>query len=80
MTKNCKARIAFLNTHPIQYFAPSYPSLNVSEDMKVSAIYFSDYSLRGSYDAASGHNVKREVDPRSGYDAQFVAGADRCAN
>lgn len=68
-------RIAFLNTHPIQYFAPLYAYLNASRDIAVSALYLSDYSIRGAADKAFGRVVKWDVDLLAGYDAQFIAGA-----
>lgn len=74
MTTNCKVRVAFLNTHPIQYFAPLYGYLNASEDLEVSAIYLSDYSIRGSHDAAFGQSVKWDIDLLAGYEAHFVKG------
>ena len=70
-----KIRLAFLNTHPIQYFAPLYAYLNQSDDLEISAIYLSDYSVRGAQDHAFGRVVKWDVDLLSGYDARFVAGA-----
>jgi hypothetical protein len=69
-----KTRVGFLNTHPIQYFAPLYAYLNASEDMDVSAIYLSDYSIRGSHDAAFGRSVKWDIDFLAGYDAHFLKG------
>ena len=74
MTTNCKVRVAFLNTHPIQYFAPLYAYLNASEDLEVSAIYLSDYSIRGSHDAAFGQSVKWDIDLLAGYEAHLVKG------
>jgi glycosyltransferase involved in cell wall biosynthesis len=70
-----KIRLGFLNTHPIQYFAPLYAYLNQSDDLEVSAIYLSDYSVRGAQDHAFGRIVKWDVDLLSGYDARFVPGA-----
>lgn len=70
-----KIRVGFLNTHPIQYFAPLYAYLNQSDDLAVSAIYLSDYSVRGAQDHAFGRVVKWDVDLLSGYDARFVRGA-----
>src|ERR1039458_10083673 len=43
-----KSRIAFINTHPIQYFAPLYAYLNRTGKFAVTALYLSDYSIRGS--------------------------------
>jgi glycosyltransferase involved in cell wall biosynthesis len=71
-----KFRIAFVNTHPIQYFAPLYAYLNSTEKFAVTALYLSDFSVRGSVDAAFGQPVKWDVDLLSGYDVRFVAGAD----
>lgn len=69
-------RVAFLNTHPIQYFAPLYAYLNRSPDLEVTALYLADYSVRGGYDRAFGQAVKWDVDLLAGYEARFVAGAD----
>jgi glycosyltransferase involved in cell wall biosynthesis len=70
-------RIAFVNTHPIQYFAPLYAYLNRAEQFAVTALYLSDYSVRGSLDRAFGQQVKWDVDLLSGYDSRFVRGADQ---
>jgi glycosyltransferase involved in cell wall biosynthesis len=71
-----KLRIAFVNTHPIQYFAPLYTYLNRTGVFAITALYLSDFSVRGSLDAAFGQPVKWDVDLLSGYDVRFVAGAD----
>ncbi|WP_407166042.1 glycosyltransferase family 4 protein [Bradyrhizobium sp. ORS 111] len=72
-----KLRVAFINTHPIQYFAPLYAYLNQSEDFTVSAIYLSDYSIRGAVDDGFAHTVKWDIDLLTGYNVRFVPGADR---
>jgi len=69
-------RIAFVNTHPIQYFAPLYAYLNRTGEFAVTTLYLSDFSVRGSLDRAFGQTVKWDVDLLSGYDVRFVAGAD----
>jgi glycosyltransferase involved in cell wall biosynthesis len=71
-----KLRVAFVNTHPIQYFAPLYAYLNRTGVFAITALYLSDFSVRGSLDAAFGQPVKWDVDLLSGYDVRFVAGAD----
>lgn len=68
-------RIAFVNTHPIQYFAPMYRYFAASGEVDVSAVYVSDYSLRGSHDAGFGQEVRWDVDLLSGYRPIFVPGA-----
>jgi len=71
-----KLRVAFVNTHPIRYFAPLYAYLNRTGVFAITALYLSDFSVRGSLDAAFGQPVKWDVDLLSGYDVRFVAGAD----
>jgi glycosyltransferase involved in cell wall biosynthesis len=70
-------RIAFLNTHPIQYFAPLYAYLNQDDDLAVSGLYLSDYSIRGGTDRSFRTEVKWDIDLLAGYEARFIAGAAR---
>jgi glycosyltransferase involved in cell wall biosynthesis len=70
-----KLRIGFVNTHPIQYFAPLYAYLNRTEEFAITALYLSDFSVRGSLDRGFGQTVKWDVDLLSGYDVRFVEGA-----
>ncbi len=69
---NRKTRIAVVNTHPIQYFAPLYAYLDASPDIEVTALYLSDFSLRGATDAGFGQIVKWDVDLLAGYPYAFV--------
>jgi glycosyltransferase involved in cell wall biosynthesis len=70
-----KFRIAFLNTHPIQYFAPLYAYLNRTAEFAITALYLSDSSVRGYLDREFGQTVKWDIDLLSGYDVRFVEGA-----
>ena len=72
-----KIRVAFINTHPIQYFAPLYADLNRANDLSITALYLSDYSVRGANDHGFGLDVKWDVDLLAGYQASFVRGAER---
>ena len=72
-----KYRVAFLNTHPIQYFAPLYAYLDALEDVSILAFYLSDYSIRGSSDEAFGREVKWDIDLLVGYEPRFVKGFRR---
>jgi glycosyltransferase involved in cell wall biosynthesis len=72
-----KTRIAFVNTHPVQYFGPLYAYLNATEDLSVTAIYLSDRSIRGGPDRAFGQTVKWDVDILAGYESRFIEGASR---
>lgn len=67
-----KIRIAVVNSHPIQYFAPLYAYLNASEDFEITALYCSDFSLRGAKDPGFGQNVAWDLDLLSGYRAVFL--------
>lgn len=77
MTAGRQARVAFLNTHPIQYFAPLYAYLNSSDDLHVSAFYLSNYSIRGGRDIGFGQDVKWDIDLLAGYEVHFVDGFER---
>jgi glycosyltransferase involved in cell wall biosynthesis len=70
-------RIAVLNSHPIQYFAPLYSYLNTAPELEVTALYMSDISIRGGNDAEFGRNVKWDVDLIAGYRSVFLGEAVR---
>ena len=65
-------RVAVINTHPIQYFAPLYAYLNQADDIDIIALYLSDFSLRGALDRGFGQAVTWDVDLMAGYSAKFV--------
>src|SRR5262245_60227561 len=65
-------RIAVLNSHPIQYFAPLYAYLNAAPDLDVTALYLSDFSIRGGKDVEFGQNVKWDLDLLAGYRSVFL--------
>jgi glycosyltransferase involved in cell wall biosynthesis len=70
-------RIAVLNSHPIQYFAPLYAYLNAAPDLDVTALYLSDFSIRGGKDAGFGQDVKWDLDLLAGYHSVFLGDAAR---
>jgi glycosyltransferase involved in cell wall biosynthesis len=72
-----RIRIAVLNSHPIQYFAPLYAYLNTAPELEVTALYMSDVSIRGGNDAEFGRNVKWDVDLIAGYPSVFLGQAVR---
>lgn len=63
-------KIIFVNSHPIQYFAPLYKYLS-SEGMDVEVWYGSDESVRGAYDKGFGIEVKWDVPLLEGYKNRF---------
>jgi glycosyltransferase involved in cell wall biosynthesis len=68
-------RVAFVNTHPIQYFAPLYSYLTKHSDIEVTALYLSDFSLRGGHDGGFGRAVKWDLDLLAGYKSEFMGKA-----
>jgi glycosyltransferase involved in cell wall biosynthesis len=67
--------VAFVNTHPIQYFAPLYAYLEKRCNFTVSALYLSDFSLRGGHDDGFGQALTWDVDLLGGYRASFMGEA-----
>lgn len=67
-------RVGFLNTHPIQYYAPFYRHINRSVDIVAVPIYLTDASLRGAIDAQFGQIVVWDVDLLSDTNPIFVPG------
>jgi glycosyltransferase involved in cell wall biosynthesis len=68
-------RIAVVNSHPIQYFAPLYAYLNAAPDLEITALYLSDISIRGGKDADFGQDVKWDLDLLQGYRSVFLGEA-----
>lgn len=67
-------RIAFVNTHPIQYFAPLYAYLTRNCGLETTGLYLSDFSLKGGRDPGFGRAVTWDVNLLDGYEARFVGG------
>ena len=71
---NHEYRIAFVNTHPIQYFAPLYAYLTRHCGLHTTGLYLSDFSLKGGRDPGFGRAVTWDVDLLDGYEARFIGG------
>lgn len=67
-----RVRIAVVNSHPIQYFAPLYACLNRDNGLELTALYCSDIGLRGDVDPSFKQILKWDVDLLSGYRAVFL--------
>lgn len=65
-------RLAVMNSHPIQYFAPLYAYLNKDPALDVTALYCSNSSLRGGIDPGFKQKVKWDVDLLEGYRSIFL--------
>ncbi|MES2775208.1 MAG: glycosyltransferase family 4 protein [Bacteroidota bacterium] len=62
--------IIFINSHPIQYFAPLYKAMN-DHGIKTEAWYCSDESIRGARDKQFGVDVKWDIPLLEGYKSRF---------
>lgn len=62
--------IIFINSHPIQYFAPLYKSMN-EHGITTEAWYCSDESIKGARDKQFGVDVKWDIPLLEGYKSRF---------
>ncbi|WCT13835.1 glycosyltransferase family 4 protein [Mucilaginibacter jinjuensis] len=62
--------VIFINSHPIQYFAPLYKYLN-QHGVKTAAWYGSDESIKGGLDKQFGVEIKWDVPLLEGYEYRF---------
>ncbi len=65
-------RIAVVNSHPVQYSAPLYAYVNRDPGLDITALYCSDYSLRGAQDPGFKQTVKWDIDLLAGYRSVFM--------
>jgi glycosyltransferase involved in cell wall biosynthesis len=77
---SARLRIAFVHTHPIQYFTPLYAYLN-RNDFEAVPIYLTAHGLDAAeLDPGFGQRVKWDVDLLAGTDPIFVPGAREQTN
>lgn len=62
-----------LTTHPIQYHAPIYRSLQTEFNIPTTVIYASDFSVTGYYDEGFGAEFSWDTDLLSGYTSLFLS-------
>ena len=65
-------KLAILNTHPIQYFAPLYRRLAQEPDLDVTVYYCSRQGAEAYFDEGFKHSVKWDVPLTDGYRAEFL--------
>ncbi|MBC7510521.1 MAG: glycosyltransferase family 4 protein [Ferruginibacter sp.] len=64
--------LIFLNSHPIQYFAPLYKQISTKKAMLLSVWYCSDESIKGKMDKGFGTTVKWDIPLLEGYHSVFI--------
>lgn len=62
--------VIFINSHPIQYFAPMYKFMN-EQGVETKAWYCTKASLAGGYDKEFGTKVKWDIPLLDGYESLF---------
>lgn len=62
--------IIFVNSHPIQYFAPMYKYFNEKE-VPTAAWYCSDFSIKGGMDVEFGQKITWDIPLLEGYEYDF---------
>jgi glycosyltransferase involved in cell wall biosynthesis len=65
--------LAVIETHPIQYHAPVYRLVQQTHGIPVTAIYGSDFSVRGYRDDEFGTTFSWDTDLLSGYTSVFLS-------
>jgi glycosyltransferase involved in cell wall biosynthesis len=65
--------LAVIETHPIQYHAPVYRTLQRDFGVPVTAVYGSDFSVAGYRDSEFGATFAWDTDLLSGYASVFLA-------
>ncbi|MEL7122806.1 MAG: glycosyltransferase family 1 protein, partial [Bacteroidota bacterium] len=64
--------IVFLNSHPIQYFAPLYQNLT-QNGLDVEIWYASKHGIAGEKDREFGTKVKWDIPILEGYQYRFLS-------
>ena len=67
-----KYRLAILNSHPIQYFAPLYRTIAQESDIDLTVYYCSRAGLEEMYDVGFGQQVQWDVPLTEGYNHKFL--------
>jgi glycosyltransferase involved in cell wall biosynthesis len=67
-----KIKLAFLISHPIQYYSPLFRELSKEPKIDLTVLYCSDESVRGMKDVGFGKDVKWDIDLLKGYKYKFL--------
>ena len=64
--------VVFLNSHPIQYFAPLYQQMAKDPELGLEVLYGSDETLKGATDKQFGVQVQWDIPMLQGYTYRFL--------
>lgn len=65
-------KIAFLISHPIQYYAPIFRELAKKEGISLKVFYCWDFGVKAAFDGQFRTNVKWDIPLLDGYDYEFL--------
>lgn len=65
-------RLAWISTHPIQYQAPLLRAIAAAPGISLTALFFSDFSVRNYFDREMAHAVEWDVPLLDGYRYEFL--------
>lgn len=65
-------KVVFLNSHPIQYFAPLYKTISEKTDWSLETLFCSKHGLKGEKDPEFGVKVKWDIPVLEGYEHRFL--------
>jgi glycosyltransferase involved in cell wall biosynthesis len=71
-TQRSPVRLAYLVSHPIQYQAPLLRRITQEQDIALTVLFGSDFSVRGYKDEGFGVEVSWDVPLLEGYAAEFL--------
>src|SRR5215831_5851719 len=66
------ARVAVINTHPIQHFAPLWREIAKLKEVELKVFYCSDWGVNEYADPEFGTTFKWDIDLLSGYESEFL--------
>lgn len=72
-------RVAVVNSHPIQHFAPLWAAAHRLGSLELKVFYCTDWGVREYADPGFGKTFRWDVELLSGYDFEFLPIAERPA-
>ena len=67
-----KTKLAFLLSHPVQYYSPLFRELSKQPQIDLTILYCSDESIKEMKDKGFNKNIKLDIDLLKGYKYKFL--------
>src|SRR5690554_5409051 len=65
-------KVAIINSHPIQYFAPLYRELAKSPSIELKVYYGSNFGVKETMDHQFGKKIRWDIPLLNGYNFEFI--------